>query len=207
MPHYLTRLATRSCKTHAIGYVVEAALKLLQEEFASDAGLASSALEIVAELLFQREVDTFGFLFLAELKSVTNDLGFTVFSVLFGGEVSLLYRTLLSETLCSLEKQLHAFATAKAAYWTFIACHFFSKLRVAIGLQAACPSSRSILFLRCIWPRLRHHQAVAVGILRPEFALGQIFRITNLADLHTLNDQTIAQVRQIRCVQIKQNQL
>src|SRR5437763_2694257 len=120
--NYLTRLASRSCKTHAVGDVIEATLKLLQEEFAGDTRLAGGSFEVVAELLFQREIDALGLLLLTELESVANDLGFAVFSVLSGGEIALLYRTLFSETLCSLEEQLHAFATAKATYRTFITC-------------------------------------------------------------------------------------
>src|SRR5437868_4849752 len=55
------------------------------------------------------------------------------------------------------------------------------------------PSPKSFLFSfsRCIWPRLRHHQSVSVGIFHPELAPGQIFRVTDLAHLHVLFQQAL----------------
>ena len=79
-------------------------------------------LEVVAELAFLREVHALRLLLFAKLQAVADDLGLTVFAVLAGSEVALLDRTLVGETLCAFEEQLHAFAAAKAAYCVFITC-------------------------------------------------------------------------------------
>ena len=47
------------------GYVVEATLELLQEQFAGDALGAGGLLVVGAELAFQGEIDALGFLLLA----------------------------------------------------------------------------------------------------------------------------------------------
>ena len=77
----------------------------------------SSRLEVVAELAFQREVNALGFLLLAQLQAVANNLGLAVFPVLSGSEVALLDGTLIAETLCAFEEQLHSLAAAQTADW------------------------------------------------------------------------------------------
>src|SRR6266550_4751983 len=99
---------------------------LLQQQFAGDAGTARGLLEVVAELVFQREVDALGLLLFAQLQAVTHNLGLAVFTVLAGGEVALLHRTLVGKTLGAFQEKLHAFATAKAADRTFISCQLIS---------------------------------------------------------------------------------
>src|SRR5204862_7104052 len=106
--HQLARLATAGGKTHAIDDVIQAALQLLQKRFAGDAFLGRSLLEIVAKLLFQREVDALGLLLLAQLQAVSYNLGLAIFAVLAGSEVTLFHRALFADTLGALEKTLHA---------------------------------------------------------------------------------------------------
>ena len=81
-----------------------------------------SLLEIVAELAFLGEVHALRFLLLAKLQTVANDFGFAVLTMLAGSEIALFDRTLVGEALCALEEQLHALATAKAAYCVFVTC-------------------------------------------------------------------------------------
>jgi hypothetical protein len=61
--------------------------------------------------------------------------------MLAGSEVALFHGALVSKALGPFQEQFHAFATAKAAYCTFISCHFAYSplLRVTIGLQEAFP--------------------------------------------------------------------
>src|SRR5438874_7792908 len=128
--HQLARLTTAGAKAHAIDDVIQAALQLLQKRFAGDAFLGRSLFEIVAKLLFQREVDALGLLLLAQLQAVANDFGLAIFAVLAGSEVTLFHRALFTKTLGALEKKLHAFAAAKAANGTGITSHLFSPHRV-----------------------------------------------------------------------------
>ena len=110
--HQLARLAPRLREAQAVHHVVQTPLELLQEQFAGDALRARRLLEVVAELAFQGEVNALGFLLFAQLQAVANDLGLAVFSMLAGSEVALLDGTLIAETLCAFEEQLHALAAA-----------------------------------------------------------------------------------------------
>src|SRR5579859_1822591 len=130
MPNQLSSLAARNRKAQAIDNIVQSALELLQQLCTGHALSARGLFKVVAELLFQREVNALSLLLLTELQSVANDLGFAVFAMLSGSEVALFDRALVAETLGALEKEFHAFASAKAANWSFISCHCFSKPRV-----------------------------------------------------------------------------
>jgi hypothetical protein len=72
-----------------------------------------------------------------QLEAVADDLGLAVLAVLAGGKVALLNRATIREALGALQKKLGAFATAKAADWSGITCHFFffSRLRMTAGLH------------------------------------------------------------------------
>jgi hypothetical protein len=62
-------------------------------------------------------------LLFAQLEAVAYDLGLAVAAVLAGGKVALLNRAFFREALRALQKELGAFATAKAADWSGITCH------------------------------------------------------------------------------------
>jgi hypothetical protein len=108
----LPRLTPRLREAQAKNDVVQTPLELLQKQFARDASRARGLLEIVTELAFQREVDALGFLLLAQLQAVANNLGFAVFPMLSGSEVALLNGTLIAETLRAFEEKLHTLAAA-----------------------------------------------------------------------------------------------
>ncbi len=112
VPHQLPRLAPRLREPKAENHVVETTLELLQEQFAGDATRARGLLEVVTELAFEREVDALGFLLLAQLQAVANNLGLAVFPMLSGSEVALLDGALIAETFGAFEEQLHALAAA-----------------------------------------------------------------------------------------------
>jgi hypothetical protein len=61
-----------------------------------------------------------------QLEAVAHDLGLAVLAVLARGEVALLDRATISVALGALQKELGAFATAKAADCSGITSHFFS---------------------------------------------------------------------------------
>ncbi len=96
----LTSLAAAHCKAEAIGDVVEAGLKLLEQEFARDAGLVGGLLVVSAELGLEGEVDALGLLLLTKLQTVADDLlDFAGLAVLAGGKVALLDGAFLGEAL------------------------------------------------------------------------------------------------------------
>ncbi len=128
MTHQLTRLTPRDGKAEAVDDAVQTALQLLQQDFAGNALGAGGLLEVIAELAFLREVHTLRLLLFAKLQAVADDLGLAILTVLAGSEIALLDRTFVRKALSALEEQLHAFATAKAAYCVFISCQVtFSK--------------------------------------------------------------------------------
>src|SRR5262249_51247596 len=100
----LASLTARNREAKAIDDVVQTTLELLQQLCAGNALGARGFLEVIAELLFQREVDALSLLLLAELQAVANDFGFAVFAVLSGSEVALLDWALIAETLRALQK-------------------------------------------------------------------------------------------------------
>ena len=99
---------------------------MLNQQFTGDALCAIGLLVVGAELAFEREVHTLGLLLLVQLQAVANDLRLAVFAVLAGRKVALLNRATVRCTFGALQKELGAFATAKAAYCSGITCHFFS---------------------------------------------------------------------------------
>src|SRR6202050_4282670 len=112
VPHQLPRLTPRLREAQAENHIVETPLKLLQKQFAGDATSARGFLEVIAKLAFEREVDALGFLLLAQLQAIANDLGLAVFPMLSGSEVALLDGTLIAETLGAFEEKLHPLAAA-----------------------------------------------------------------------------------------------
>src|SRR5258708_2648895 len=118
----LPGLAARHGKTHAVDDVVQAPFELLQKHLAGNALGLRSFFEVVAELAFLDEEHALGFLLFAQLQAVAYDLRFLVFSVLARRKVALFNGAFLAKTLRALEEQLHAFATAKAAYSVSITC-------------------------------------------------------------------------------------
>ena len=70
----LTGLTAAHREAEAVADVVETGLKLLEQEFAGDAGLVRGLLVVGAELGLEREVDALGLLLLAKLQTVADDL-------------------------------------------------------------------------------------------------------------------------------------
>src|SRR5580704_3881236 len=122
VPHQLPRLPPRLRKAQPEHHVVETPLQLLQQQLAGYAPRACGFFEVVAELAFQREVDALGFLLLAQLQPVANNLGLAVLPMLSGSEVALLDGALIAKTLCAFEEQLHALTAAQTANCIGIAC-------------------------------------------------------------------------------------
>ncbi len=103
----LTSLAAAHREAEAVGDVVEAGLKLLEQQFAGDAGLVRGLLVVGAELRLEGEVDALGLLLLAKLQTVADDLlHLAGLAVLAWGEVALLDGAFLGEALGSLEEEL-----------------------------------------------------------------------------------------------------
>src|SRR5260370_14959394 len=76
------------------------------------------------------EISALGFVLLAQLESVSDDLRLAVFAVLTGSEVALFNGALVAEALWPLQEQLHAFAPAEPAHCIFVSCQvFFSFVR------------------------------------------------------------------------------
>src|ERR1700729_2034061 len=124
--NHLARLAARKREPEAIADVVETGLKLLEQEFAGDAGLVGGLLVIGAELGLEGEVDALGLLLFAELQTVADDLlHFAGLAVLAWGEVALLDGAFLGEALGSLEEELCSVAAAEAADGSGVTCHFY----------------------------------------------------------------------------------
>ena len=70
----LAGLAARHREAEAVADVVQAGLKLLEQEFAGHAGLVGGLLVVRAELGLQREVDALRLLLLTKLEAVTDYL-------------------------------------------------------------------------------------------------------------------------------------
>jgi len=66
----LARLTARRCEARAIDRVVEAAFEKRQKVLARDAFHARGALEVVAKLSFEDEVNSLDLLLLAQLQAV-----------------------------------------------------------------------------------------------------------------------------------------
>jgi hypothetical protein len=123
--NHLPCLTPRDGKAQPVGHVVQAPLELLDEQFAGDAGGAVGLFVVLAELAFEREVHALGLLLLMQLQAVAHDLGLAILAVHARGKVALLNRATVGKALGALQKKLGAFATAKAADWSCITCHFF----------------------------------------------------------------------------------
>ena len=136
----LAGLAAATREAEAVADVVEAGLKLLEQEFAGDAGLVRGLLVVGAELGLQGEVDALRLLLLAKLQAVADDLlHLAGLAMLAGGEVALLNGAFVGEAFGSLEEELCSVAAAEAADGSCITCHLYcSLLQVTIGLHAGC---------------------------------------------------------------------
>ena len=107
MANDLAGLAARHGEAEAVADVVEAGLKLLEQEFAGDAGAVGGLLVVGAELGFEGEVDALGLLLLAQLETVADDLlDLAGLAVLAGGEVALLDGAFVGEAFAPLRKSL-----------------------------------------------------------------------------------------------------
>jgi hypothetical protein len=60
-----------------------------------------------------------------QLQAVAHNLGLAILAVHARGEIALLNGAAVREALGTLQKKLGAFATAKAADWSCVTCHFF----------------------------------------------------------------------------------
>ena len=126
MTNDLTGLAAAHREAETVGDVVEAGLKLLEQEFAGDAGLVGGLLVVGAELSLEGEVDALGLLLLTELETVADDLlDLAGLAVLAGGEVALLDGAFLGEALGSLEEEFGSVAAAETADGSCVTCHFY----------------------------------------------------------------------------------
>src|SRR6266850_2097454 len=104
----LPALATREREVDAIQDVVEPALQHLEQHLAGHAMGLGGLREIVSELPLEQTVDLAGLLLLAQLLSVVRFLDPPALAVLPGRVAASLDRTLVGETACALEEQLHA---------------------------------------------------------------------------------------------------
>src|SRR6266567_2397476 len=112
MAYQLPCLAARNPESQPQNDAVQPALELLQQQFASNALSARRFFEIIAELGFLSEIDALGLLLLAQLQTITDNLGFAVLAMLARSKIALLNGTLVSEALRAFEEQLHALAAA-----------------------------------------------------------------------------------------------
>src|ERR1044072_8069210 len=122
----LARLAPRGGEARAVDRVVEPALKQAQKILARDALHARRALEVVAELPFEDEVDTLDLLLLTQLKAVALQRLAAAHRVAVLPRrlrAALLNRARRLETAVALQKQLRAFAAAQTAHRTTIPSH------------------------------------------------------------------------------------
>src|ERR1700727_1243411 len=111
MTDNLTGRAPVHVEAKTVGDVVETGLKLLEQEFAGDAGLVGGLLIVGAELGLEGEVDALRLLLLAELQTVADHLlDLAGLAVLARGEVALLNGAFLGEALGSLEEKLGSVA-------------------------------------------------------------------------------------------------
>ena len=122
----LASLATRNRIADAVRHVVETTLKLLQQQFAGNAGLVGSLLVVRAELRLEREVDALGLLLFTQLQAIADDLLRARLAMLARGEVALVDGALLTEATRTLEEKLDAIATAKPADSSCITCHYYT---------------------------------------------------------------------------------
>src|SRR5580692_10720011 len=133
----LTSLAAAHCEAEAVGDVVETSLKLLEQEFAGDAGLVRGLLVVGTELGLEGEVDALGLLLFAELQTVADDLlHFAGLAVLAWGEVALLDGAFLGEALGSLEEELCSVAAAEAADGSCVTCHCIAPSGIYFGCRS-----------------------------------------------------------------------
>src|SRR5271167_577867 len=102
--HQLAGLAAGHAESQAIDHVVQAALQLLQEQFAGDALGARGLLEVITELAFLGEVNTLGLLFLSKLQAVAHDLRLAVLAMLARSKIALLDGTLIAEAFGAFEE-------------------------------------------------------------------------------------------------------
>ena len=103
---HLAGLAARDGEAEPVGNVVEAALQLLDQQFAGDAGGAVGLLVVLAELAFEGEVHALGLLLLVQLQAVAHDLGLAILAVLARGEVALLDGAAIGVHLVPFKKSL-----------------------------------------------------------------------------------------------------
>ena len=122
----LASLAAREGESQPEGHIVQAALQLLNQQFAGDAGCLVGLLIVGAELAFQREVHALGLLLLVQLQAVANNLGLAVLAVHAGRKVAFLQGATVGSAFCALQKKFGSLATAEAADCSGITCHFFS---------------------------------------------------------------------------------
>src|SRR5581483_5860508 len=128
MAHELPRLAAGNPEAKPVNYVVETALELLQKHRAGDTASARSFFEVVAELRFLGEINSFSFLLLAQLQSVAYNFGLAVLAMLPRSKVALLNGTFVAEAFCAFEEQLHALTAAKTTDRISVTGQFSSPL-------------------------------------------------------------------------------
>src|ERR1700736_4756325 len=97
----LARLSPAGAKAHAVNYVVQPALETDEQVLAGDALLVRGFFKPVAELPLQQPVDAAQLLLLAELQTIADELGLTVFTMLSRNEVALFNSALLAVTALS----------------------------------------------------------------------------------------------------------
>ncbi len=124
--NHLARLTPRDGKAKTESHVVQAPFELLNQQFAGDARGAVGLFVVLAELAFEGEVHALGLLLFVQLQAVAHNFGLAVFAVLAGSKIALFNWTAIGGAFGALQKELGAFATAKAADGSCITCHFFS---------------------------------------------------------------------------------
>jgi hypothetical protein len=105
----LSRLAAGDTEAQPKDDVVETPFERFQQLRTRDTLRTDRVLEVIPELAFLGEVDALGFLFFAQLQTVTYDFGLLIFPVLSGSEIALLDRAFVAEALRAFEEELDAF--------------------------------------------------------------------------------------------------
>src|SRR5262245_29837558 len=112
VPDILSRLRMVDSESDSYENVVETPFELCKQIFAGDAFLANRAFKIRSELVLQHAVDALHFLFFAQLQPVSDDLRFTIVTVLPWREIPFFNPARRLETAFPFEEQLHSFPAA-----------------------------------------------------------------------------------------------
>src|SRR5579871_1436131 len=100
----------------------------------------------IAELALQQSVIAAGFLLLAQLQSITNQLGLAILTMLAGSEVPLFDGTLFGVAALPFEEQLHSLSPAQPADRANIFSHSLSNNLLSKGAVYSSKSLRPAFY-------------------------------------------------------------